>query len=67
MSQTFCQVLHEIWQGGLVPDCAAYVSVCIGSIILCRFYKLTFLGQVQVTLLLRVIIFHFSVNMFSRI
>jgi hypothetical protein len=41
-------------EGGPGPDYLAYVFVFLGSIIICRFYKLTHLDQAQVTLQLRV-------------
>jgi len=39
---------------GLGPDYVAYVLVFMGSIIICRFYKLKLSDQAQVTLQLRI-------------
>jgi hypothetical protein len=41
-------------EGGPGPEFVAYVFVFLGSIIICRLYKLTLSDQAQVTLQLRV-------------
>ena len=52
-------------EGGSGPDYIAHVLVFLGSISMCRLYKLTLSDQAQVTLQLRASL-RFSVKNFSR-